>query len=80
MVFEIFDIVRIRSLKVPEREVDGSSAEPPQPRVGEVGSVVDTLGDGLYLVEHITDDGETIWLAEFDESELELVDRPEGRG
>ena len=75
MVFEISDVVRVRHLSVAEREVDGSSAEPPQPRVGELGSVVDALGDGLYLVEHATDDGEAIWVAEFHESELELVDR-----
>ena len=75
MSFEIDDVVRIRTLTVPEREVDGSSAEPPQPRVGEQGSIVDSLCDGLFLVEHATDDGETIWVAEFHESELELVDR-----
>ena len=77
MVFEIFDVVRIRRLAVAEREVDGSAAEPPQPRVGETGSVVDAVGDGLYLVEHATDDGEPIWVAEFHESELELVERTE---
>ena len=75
MILEPSDIVRIRRLAVPEREVDGASAEPPQPRVGETAAVVDTLGDGLYLVEHTTDDGEPIWVAEFHESELELVER-----
>lgn len=75
MVLEMSDIVRIRRLAVPEREVDGSSADPPQPRVGETGIVIDALGDGLYLVEHTTDDGEPIWVAEFHESELELVER-----
>ena len=79
VVFEIFDIVRIRNLTVSEREVDGSSAEPPQPRIGETGSVVDALGDGLYLVEHATDDGEPIWVAEFHEGELELVERASSR-
>ena len=77
MVFEVFDVVRIRRLAVAEREVAGSAAEPPQPRVGETGSVVDAVGDGLYLVEHATDDGEPIWVAEFHESELELVERTE---
>ena len=80
MIFRNSDVVRIRRLAVPDREVDGSAAEPPQPRVGETGSVVDALGDGLYLIEHTTDDGETIWLAEFQEGELELVDRPAAEG
>jgi len=74
------DLVRIRRLAVPEREVDGSSAEPPQPRIGETGIVADALGDGLYLVERTTDDGEPIWVAEFHESELELVERSTLRG
>jgi hypothetical protein len=34
------------------------------------------VGDDLYLVERTTDDGRTIWLAEFHATELELVDRP----
>lgn len=77
VVLEISDTVRIRHLAVPEREVDGASATPPQPRVGERGTVVDSLGDELYLVERATDDGEPVWVAEFHESELELVDRGE---
>jgi hypothetical protein len=76
VVLEPSDIVRIRHLAVAEREVDGASAEPPQPRAGETAVVVDSLGDGLYLVERMTDDGEPIWVAEFHESELELVERP----
>ena len=75
MPFEIDDSVRIVRLVEAEREVTGSTAEPPQPRVGEVGTVVDDVGDGIYLVERATADGQTRWLAEFAESELELVDR-----
>ncbi len=77
VVLEISDSVRIRHLAIPQREVDGASATPPQPRVGEIGTVVDALGEGLYLVERATDDGESLWLAEFHESELDLVDRAE---
>lgn len=75
MSFEALDVVRIARLLHPSRDVDGASAEPPQPRVGERATVVDFLGDGLYLVEHLTDDGRTLWLAEFHEEELELLDR-----
>ena len=69
------DIVRIRQLAIPVREVDGPAAAPPQPRVGETGIVVDTLGEGIYLVEHTTDDGHPVWVAEFHVEELELLDR-----
>src|SRR4029079_18326308 len=76
MTFQRLDSVRVTRLVVATRAVGGFSAEPPQPRVGESGTVVELLGDDLYLVERATDDGRTLWLAEFHASELELVDRP----
>jgi hypothetical protein len=76
MTFQRLDSVRVTRLVVATREVDGFTAEPPQPRVGEGGTVVELLGDDLYLVERATDDGRTLWLAEFHASELELLDRP----
>ena len=75
MAFEIDDTVRIAKLLTPERDVTGRAAEPPQPRVGETGTIVDDVGDGIYLVERTTDDGSTQWLAEFADAELALVDR-----
>jgi hypothetical protein len=74
--FQVDDRVRIVRLRVPEREVTGASTSPPQPRVGEEGDVVADVGEGVLLVEHATADGQTIWLAEFLEEELELVARP----
>ena len=76
MSFKLHDTVRIVGLLVPDREVTGSSSTPPQPRVGEVGTVVADVGDGLLLVEHVTADGYTVWLAEFALAELELVVEP----
>ena len=75
MTLELFDSVRVTRLLAQTREVDGSGTEPPQPRVGEIGVIVEAVGDQLYLVERITDDGRTVWLAEFHASELSLVDR-----
>ena len=76
MPFEMFDVVRIARLLIPSRDVDGSAPDPPQPRVGETGSIVEVVGDDVYLVERVTDDGRTLWIAEFSESELTLLDRP----
>ena len=76
MPLQVYDTVRIVRLLVTEREVTGSSATPPQPHIGEEGDVVDDVGEGILLVEHVTADGLTIWLAEFLEDELELVARP----
>lgn len=70
---QLSDVVRVNHLAIPSRDVDGPAAEPPQPRVGEVGVVVSALGDNLYLIEHATDDGRPLWIAEFHVGELELV-------
>ena len=75
--FEPHDSVRVARLLFPSRDVDGASAQPPQPRIGDKATVVDALGEGLYLVERATDDGRTLWLAEFHAAELELIDRAE---
>ena len=69
------DIVRIVRLEADERDVDGSGDPPPQPRVGERGTVVEEVDDGIYLVERCTDDGRTLWIAEFLTGELALVER-----
>ena len=73
--FEIADTVRVVRLEEPDREVTSAFEEAPQPRVGELATIVDDVGDGLYLVERTTADGITAWLAEFLADELELVDR-----
>ena len=78
MHFELSDVVRVQRLTVPTREVDGPGAEPPQPRLGDEGTVVAVLGDDLYLVEHSTDDGRSVWMAEFLAGELMLVERRDG--
>jgi hypothetical protein len=76
--FRCGDVVRVVRVLVPEREVTGSSATPPQPRLGDTGTVVADVGDGLYLVESCTDDGMTIWMTELATEELALVDRTGG--
>jgi hypothetical protein len=72
---DLSDIVRIARLMIPSRDVDGPDLTPPQPRIGDVATVVAALGDDLYLIEHTTDDGRSLWLAEFHIGELELVAR-----
>jgi hypothetical protein len=69
------DLVRIVQLEADERDVDSSVDPPRQPRVGELGTVVEEVADGIYLIERCTDDGRVLWVAEFLASELELVER-----
>ena len=77
MPYQLDDTVRIVRLLVPDREVTRSSPSSSPPRVGDWGTVVADVGDDLYLVEARTDDGVTLWLAEFADAELMLVDRAE---
>jgi hypothetical protein len=77
--FHPADVVRIVRLEAEARDVDGSADPPPQPRVGEMATVVEEVDDGIYLVERCTDDGRTLWVAEFLAAELELVDRGQTR-
>ena len=67
----------IARLALSPREVDGPAGDPPPPRIGERGTIVDDLGDDIYLVEHATDDGMVVWIAEFHATELMLVERAE---
>jgi hypothetical protein len=76
--FQPDDTVRVVRLTEPDREVTGSSDPAPQPRIGDTANVVADIGDDLYLLESCTDDGVTLWMAEFAAEELELVERAPG--
>ena len=78
MHFQLDDTVRVVHLLEAEREVTGSAAVPPQPRIGDTGTIVADVGEGLYLVEHATDDGVTLWMAELAVEELALIERADG--
>jgi hypothetical protein len=75
-LFSPGDVVRVARLEEDDRDVDSSVDPPPQPRVGNTGRVIEEVADGIYLVERCTDDGRPLWLAEFLERELELIERP----
>ena len=73
-------MVRVAHLESEERDVDSHADPPRQPRVGEIATIIDEVADGIYLVERCTDDGRTLWIAEFLASELEVVERPRNTG
>ena len=75
-MFRFPDTVRVVQLLVPTRDVLGSVRHPSQPAVGETGTVVFEYPDGSYAVERVAPDGMTVWLADFEAAELELVHRP----
>ena len=72
MSFEELERVRVVKLLSAERDVLGSFDPSPQPRVGEVGTIVDVRHDA-YGVECVDREGYTRWLAYFAAEELEAA-------
>ena len=66
--------MRVANLEEDDRAVDSSVHPPRQPRIGEIGTVVEEVAQGIYLVERSTDDGRVLWMAEFLASELERAE------
>ena len=70
-----YAVVRVVRLLVPERPVTGSDGLTRQPRVGDVGTIVHVLkADSAYIVECSDDEGQALWIADFDAFEFEVVD------
>jgi hypothetical protein len=77
MQFKELDVVRITS-PLPEGRVDPAIGDATEPQVGDIGTVVivHTMQSGqepAFLVECVGPQGETRWLADILQTELELV-------
>ncbi len=66
-----YDIVRIVRLEKSNRPYDGTAGVSRPPQIGDLGTVVFEDGGDLFQVEYVDDNGMTIWLADFDKSEIE---------
>lgn len=73
MAFELFDTVRLVDFIRRQRAFHDTASSGEAPQLGETGTVVEIIGDGLYLVECTEDEGDPRWLGEFLEDELELA-------
>jgi hypothetical protein len=71
VTFKELDVVVVRSLRTTVRPVDGTEGVTRQPRVGDVGTVVNILGPADYIVECVDTDGRTAWVADLNIDELE---------
>lgn len=69
---EELDVVRVVQLLAPYRELDGDERVRRQPRVGDVGTIVDLPS---MCVEMVDGEGRTVWVAHFERAELEPVSR-----
>ena len=76
-----YDVVRVALLKKIDRSFDGSDGVKRPPEIGDIATVCheydpDNLSAKI-AVEMVNDDGLTVWLADFDRDELELVTKPQ---
>ena len=77
--FSEYDVVRVVKLLEAERFIQGSEGSTRQPIVGDVGAIVfspdisDFSKTPVYVVECVNDAGMTVWFADFQEDELEIV-------
>ena len=76
--FAEYSTVRVARFIQAERFfVEGADEITRRPRIGDEGIVVATgshEGERLYMIECITVDGDTVWVAEFSPDELELLE------
>jgi len=72
------DVVKVIKLTIADREYDGTAGISQSPSIGDVGAVVhkyDPKDANSPLIIEMTDGkGNTIWLADFDADEEELVE------
>jgi len=75
MTLEQYQLVRVKCLLRRPTEYDGWRVNQRAPEIGDVGTVLEIIrADGLpdrFVVEVSRSDGETLWLADFEASELE---------
>ena len=75
-MFEEYSIVRIVELKTANRPFDSSETVKEPPKVGDIGTIVHITTNSkepIYIVEKTNSLGQTIWLADFLQDEIELV-------
>ena len=73
-----YDVVRVVRLAPHPREYTSSKGYARDPRIGDIGTIVQDYGQGRddtapVCVECSTEDGHCIWLADFARDELEFV-------
>jgi hypothetical protein len=76
-VFEEYSVVRIVELKTANRPFIGTETVKEPPKVSDIGTIVHIITNAketLYIVEKVNSSGQTVWLADFFQEEIELLD------
>ncbi len=77
-MFQQYSVIRVKRLLHPEIDRDGWKINQRQPQIGDTGAVVEILqAPNLplhYIVECVNmDNGDAIWLSEFEADEIEAI-------
>ncbi|MEP6787707.1 MAG: DinB family protein [Acidobacteriota bacterium] len=71
---EEYTAVKVVQLQTSTRHVDGTAGVVRQPQFGDVGMIVHVNAPNKsYIVECVNSEGYTVWLADFDSEEIELL-------
>ena len=75
-----YDVVRVVKLLVTNRTFEGTEGIKRAPAVGDTAAIVHQYEpdnpNGVVALERVDGNGNTVWLADFQPSELEFVSRP----
>ena len=75
-----YDVVRVIKLVHPVRPFDGTECVRRPPKVGDVATICQEYNPedptAKVVVEMVDDDGFTVWVADFERTELDFVSRP----
>ena len=78
--FREYDVVRVITLIQTDRPFDGTESVRRPPKIGDVATICHDYDPedptAVVAVEMVDDNGLTVWLADFERTELELVRRP----
>ena len=78
--FREYDVVRVAKLVQADRPFDGTECVRRAPKVGDVATICHEYDPddptAVVAVEMVDDDGFTVWIADFERTELDLVWRP----
>ncbi len=73
-MFHEYDVVGVSQLINADRNYSGSEGIKRPPRIGDIGTILHIPPGGTwYIVECLGSGGLTVWLADFEEGELESV-------
>ena len=71
---QLYSSVKIANLNAATRHIEGTEGVVRQPQIGDSGTIVHVHVPGkAFIVECVDSEGYTVWVGDFDSSELELI-------